>query len=85
MLFKLQSNYPYWLATYGVYGITGYADWFLFIAAPPGRIVTNYLWRTSVGTTSSPYGVRPVVSLKSNITPTLKSKDDSTGISTYEI
>lgn len=29
--------------------------------------------------------VRPVICLKSNITPTLKSTDSTTGISTYEI
>lgn len=31
------------------------------------------------------FGVRAVVSLKSDITPTLKSTDSTTGISTYEI
>ena len=85
MLFKPQSNIPYWLASPCVDADTGNASWHLFIVAPPGLVAGGYLWFSGYGSSSSTYGVRPAVSLKSNITPTLKSTDSSTGISTYEI
>ena len=85
MLFKPQSNIPYWLASPCVFAGGGYVDWLLFVVAPPG-MVTNYgLWYSRLGSYGSYGGVRPVVSLKSTITPNFVSKDDSTGISTYEI
>lgn len=85
MLFKPQSNIPYWLASPCVHAYSGHASWGLFIVAPPGYVPNINLWNSYGGSSSSTYGVRPAVSLKSNITPTLKSTDSTTGISTYEI
>ena len=86
MLFKPQSSISYWLASPCVDAYEGYACWGLFIVTPPGMVTGNInLWYSSNGSGSSTNGVRPAVCLKSNITPTLKSTDSSTGISTYEI
>ena len=85
MLFKPQSNIPYWLASPCVRADSGRAHWGLFIVTPPGRVTNGSLWSSDYGSYSGTCGVRPAVSLKSNITPTLKSTDSTTGISTYEI
>lgn len=50
-----------------------------------GNVNVGYIWDSKGGASSSTFGVRPVVSLKLNITPTFVSKDDTTNISTYEI
>lgn len=77
---------PYWLASPCVDAFSGGADWILFIVAPPGMVAGGGLWGSSYGPDGShALGVRPAVCLKSNITPTLKLTDSSTGISTYEI
>ena len=84
MLFKSPSNIPYWLASPCVYASTGCVNWVLFISG--FQVVNNCnLWYSGNGSQSHAYGVRPVVSLKSTITPNFVSKDESTGISTYEI
>ena len=85
MLFKLQSDIPYWLASASVYAREGFAMWRLFMIHPRRVVAYFSLWLSYGGNSKDSYGVRPVVSLKSNITPTLKSTDDSTGISTYKI
>lgn len=85
MLFKPQSNIPYWLASPCVIARTGFVSWILFVVASTGAVDGGGLWCSAFGSDSYAYGVRSAVSLKSNITPTLKSTDDSTGISTYEI
>lgn len=86
MLFKPQSNIPYWLASPCVYAQSDNASWYLFLVAPPGVAYgSRGLWDSRNGSNSYAVGVRPAVYLKSTITPTLKSTDDSTGISTYEI
>ena len=83
MLFKPQSNVPYWLASTCVYAREGYVLWSLFIVN--SFVYNGDLWYSGSGSSSRSIGVHPVVSLKSTITPTLKSTDESTGISTYEI
>ena len=85
MLFKTQSSIPYWLASNCVQAAGGVVYWSLFIVAPPGVISSGSLWGSRDGAMSQAYGVRPVVSLKSNIMPAFVSKDDTTHISTYEI
>ena len=86
MLFKPQSSIAYWLASPCVVADSGIAFWSLFYVVPPGLVTSCGLWNSiQYGSTSNSCGVRPVVSLKSNITPTLKSTDSTTGISTYEI
>ena len=85
MLFKLQSNSSYWLASPCVDVSEGYMCWDLFIVSNSGLVGSSRLWFSFYGSGSRSYCVRPVVSLKSTITPTLKSTDESTGISTYEI
>ena len=86
MLFKSQSNWPYWLASSCVSAREGFVRWDLFVVAHTGMVSNHYnLWSSINGSYASASGVRPVVSLKSNITPILKSTDNSTGISTYEI
>lgn len=85
MLFKLQSNILYWFASPCVSTSMGQVSWGLHIVSPPGMVMPNILWYSRSGSKSSTNGVRPVVSLKSTITPKFISKDDSTGISTYEI
>ena len=86
MLFGVQTNIFYWLASSSVRAREGGASWNAFLVEPRGVISSCGLWDSGYGSISTaPYGVRPVVSLKSTITPTLKSTDESTGISTYEI
>lgn len=85
MLFKTQSNIPYWLASTCVDASGGVANWSLFIVSPPSVISQGSLWSSNQGAGNLAYGVRPVVSLKSTITPIFVSKDDTTKISTYKI
>ena len=86
MLFKPQSNIPYWLASPCVYACQGHVSWDLFTVSPPGFVSGGgQLWYSYYGSNSYLCGVRPAVSLKSNITPSFKSTDSTTGISTYEI
>lgn len=73
---------PYWLASPCVYAGTGFAIWSLFFV-PSSCVTYNYSYYS--GSISFTFGVRPAVSLKSNITPTFVSKDNTTNISTYEI
>ncbi|MBP3830986.1 MAG: hypothetical protein ILA02_01200 [Clostridia bacterium] len=85
MLFKPQSNISYWLASPCVNTYAGIGYWALFIVSRRGTVDGGSLWRSNNGSYSCTYGVRPAVALKSTITPTLKSTDETTGISTYEI
>lgn len=87
MLFKPQSNTPYWIASPCVFAREGYVDWNVFMVSSPGMVTarSRSLWGSNYGSSNITYGVRPVVSLKSTITPNFVSKDESTGISTYEI
>ncbi len=84
MLFKL-SGPPYWLASPCVDAFGGNAIWNLFYVNPYGYVNRSELWDSDNGSYSCGFGVRAAVSLKSNITPELKSTDSTTGISTYEI
>ena len=83
MLFKLQSNVKYWLASPCVNAGTGIVSWNLFVIASPGRVYINRLWYSHSGYNSESSGVRPVVYLKSSINPSNKTTDSTTGISTY--
>lgn len=83
MLFKTPVSY--WLASYCIFALNGYANWNYYYVSSSGMVASQIVWRSSIGTRSNIYGVRPVVSLKSTITPNFVSKDESTGISTYEI
>ena len=83
MLFKTPYS-PYWLASTCVYTWTGNVIWEFFYV-PSGIVSLTNVWDSSNGSSGGPYGVRPVEFLKSNITPTFVSKDDTTNISTYEI
>lgn len=94
MLFKLQSNIPYWLATPMIDTNPGWVDWGLFCVVSSGQVAGNELCSSydkfNIGgkskyTTTSALGVRAVVTLNSTIIPKLLSKDDTTNISTYEI
>ena len=85
MLFKPQSNIPYWLASPCVYVYAGFVYWELFWVGPPGMVAYVPMWGSGSGWQECACGVRPAVSLKSNVTPTLKSTDIETGVSTYEI
>ena len=49
------------------------------------NVIVGYIWDQKGGAFNSIFGVRPVVSLKANITPTFVSTDSTTNISTYEI
>lgn len=85
MLFKVQGP-PYWTASRAVAGGTGRAQWYLFMVSNE-CIASGMVWTSenSDGEYTSSWGVRPVVSLKSNITPMFVSKDTTTNISTYKI
>ena len=83
MLFTPQYA-PYYLASPCVYANAGIAYWSLFIV-PSGYVTYYRVWDSLNGSDSGACGVRPAVSLKSNITPSFKSTDSTTGISTYEI
>ena len=85
MLFKPQSNIPYWLASPCVSAGAGRADWGLFIVAPPGLVRGLELWYSDNGSCSNAIGVRPAVSLKSNITPSLVTEGNATTPAVYEI
>ena len=84
MLFKPQSNIPYWLASPCVYAHSG-ANWDLFIVSPPGLVTYYLLWNSNYGSDSGARGVRPAVSLKSNITPSLVTEGNATTPAVYEI
>ena len=84
MLFKNQSNFSYWFASSCVDCSAGRVFWCLFVI-DSSSVASTTLWSSDGGSTIRKYGVRPVVSLKSTITPNFVSKDESTGISTYEI
>lgn len=83
MLFKTPYA-PYYLASTCVYARDGSVTWDFF-CIPKGILARTELWHSVNCSCSSTGGVRPTVSLKSNITPTFVSKDDTTNISTYEI
>ena len=83
MLFKTPYS-PYWLASPCVIAGGGSVSWCLF-CVPSGMVAYNRVWDSNNGSGSSSGGVRPAVSLKSNITPEFKSTNETTGISTYEI
>ncbi len=85
MLFKPQSNIPYWLASPCVIADSGGASWGLFIVTPPGMVTGGNLWGSSGGSGSDSGGVRPAVSLKSNITPSLVTEGNATTPAVYEI
>ena len=83
MLFTPQYA-PYWLASPCVFANTGHASWCLFIV--PSGCVSNYdVWNSINGSYSNPCGVRPAVSLKSNITPSLVTEGNATTPAVYEI
>ena len=84
MLFNVQGS-PYWLATSCVMANKSLASWRLYIVASGQVNFSGGLWFSDTSYAAIPFGVRPVVSLKLNITPTFVSKDDTTNISTYEI
>ena len=83
MLFTPQYA-PYWLASPCVGANTGYAYWDLFIV-PSGFVSYNHVWASHDGSHSDPCGVRPAVSLKSNITPSLVTEGNATTPAVYEI
>ena len=85
MLFKPQSNIPYWLASPCVDAREGNVCWYLFIVSSPGLVSNGYLGISNYGSLSYPYGVRPAVSLKSNITPSLVTEENATTPAVYEI
>lgn len=85
MLFKPQSNIQYCLASLCVSADIGNALWDMFVVASPGYVMVYNLWGSDLGSLNRSGGVRPAVSLKSEITPIFVSTDNSTGISTYEI
>ena len=86
MLFKLQPDESYWLASSCVHTDSGFVNWqFFIITTSNGVVGSTTLWSSGFGSVSVTNAVRPVVSLKSTITPNFVSKDESTGISTYEI
>ena len=85
MLFKTQFNFPYLFATPCLWAYPGYVKWSLFIVTATGVVSNCGLSVSNASIWGGIFGVRPVVSLKSTITPNFVSKDESTGISTYEI
>ena len=83
MLFNVQGRL-YWLASPCVYAGERNAGWdFRYVGS--GYVGSSNVWGSIDGLSSSTFGVRPVVSLKSNIEPSLVSTDSETGISTYSI
>ena len=85
MLFKVQGP-PYWLASKGIKTETSWVTWGLFSVTYGGLNEIVALWTSYSGSlTTAGFSIRPVVSLKSNISPNFVSKDDTTNISTYEI
>ena len=87
MLFKV-SGPPYFLASTAIEGGTGWVAWHIFNVNPGGLVNYQSLWHSNFSTeqpSTLMFGVRPVVSLKSDITPSFVSKDSTTNISTYEI
>jgi len=87
MLFNIPNN-PYWIASDFVITRPGSADWGCFcVNTSSDTGFVNYvgIWSSYSHANSRNYGVRPVVQLKSEIIPTFKSTDQTTGISTYEI
>ena len=87
MLFNIPNN-PYWIASDFVITRPGSADWGCFCvntSSDSGFVNFVGIWSSYSHANSRNYGVRPVVQLKSEIIPTFKSTDQTTGISTYEI
>ena len=87
MLFNIPNN-PYWIASDFVITRPGSADWGCFCvntSSDTGFVNFVGIWSSYSHANSRNYGVRPVVQLKSEIIPTFKSTDQTTGISTYEI
>ena len=84
MLFKTPYA-PYWLASPCVFAYSGYAFWNLFVVAGPGWVSLGDLWGSNDGSRSRASGVRPAVSLKSNITPNLVTQGNATTPAVYEI
>ena len=76
---------PYWLASPLVYAGEGYASWRLFFVSPPGDVYYVDLWSSSNGSNGGAFGVRPAISLKSNITPSLVTEGNATTPAVYEI
>ena len=85
MLFKPQSNIPYWLASPCVAAHEGYVRWSLFIVYPPGYVTSYSLWYSLIGSYGGTAGVRPAVYLKSNITPSLVTEGNATTPAVYKI
>ena len=86
MLFKTPKSLPYWLASPYVRAYEGHVRWAIFRVFDGVVYSSDVLWASGVSQSYPTLaGVRPAVSLKSNITPTLISTDSTTGISTYEI
>ncbi len=83
MLFTPQYA-PYWLASPCVIANAGFAYWYLFIV-PSGCVTASNVWLSNSGSNGGPHGVRPVVSLKSNITPSLVTEGNATTPAVYEI
>ena len=74
----------YWLASTEVDAEKRAANWW-FMVVFYDDVDCTCLWGSQFGSADDDFGVRPVVSLKSGIIPVLKSTDNETGISTYEI
>ena len=85
MLFKPQSNIPYWLASPCVNAYEGGVYWYLFVVSSPGLVANRDLWGSSRGSDSYSVGVRPAVYLKSNITPSLVTEGNATTPAVYKI
>ena len=88
MLFGPQLSWAYWMASEDVFVKDGYVRWGLMAAGKSSSgasVSIQWLWNSNGWESTLGVGLRPVVSLKSNITPNFVSKDESTGISTYEI
>ena len=83
MLFTPQYA-PYWLASLCVYANAGVAFCSLFIVSS-GYVTRCDVWDSYYGPVGSTFGVRPAVSLKSNITPSLVTEGNATTPAVYEI
>ena len=85
LLFKdnILDNDKYWLGTSYFYAGPSYADWGMYCVYDVGYVFGNSTYN-SFGLVNTPsYGVRPVVTLKSDIQ--LQSASVENGITTYNI
>ncbi len=87
MIFENSSGAKesYWLASPCVSAGTGRVRWSLRFVTSSGRVNYYYVWTSYIGSSSTSFGVRPVVSLKSDVKLTKNNSGTQNESVTYTI